>query len=322
MKKVSLTGIKPTGMPHIGNYFGAIKPAIDLSQSSGQAFYFMADWHSLTTVKDPKVLGTFVREVACTWLACGLDTDKVVFYRQSDIQEVFELCTILTNVTPKGLMNRAHAYKAMIQDGKEDEVNIGLFIYPILQAADIMIMDATHVPVGQDQKQHIEIAAGIARSFNAIYGDVLTVTQPVIKEDVAVVPGLDGRKMSKSYNNHIPLFCSEADLKKCIMRITTDSSLPTDPKPLDHPIFQMYKLLATTEEVKDMKKKFEKGIGWGDAKAELFRVANRELTPMRDKYNHLIENYATVETLLAKGATKAREVAKKTLDRVKAAICK
>ena len=320
MKKTTLTGIKPTGTPHVGNYFGAIKPAIEMAES-GRSFYFIADYHALNQIRDAKLLGQYIREISCTWLACGLDVNKVVFYRQSDVPEVFELATILTNVTPKGLMNRAHAYKAMVQEGREDEVNMGLFNYPILQAADIMIMGATHVPVGADQKQHLEIASDIAKSFSAVYGEVLVVPSPSIQATQATIPGLDGRKMSKSYGNQIPLFCTSAELKKHIMRITTDSSAPNEPKPTDHAIFQMHKLFATAEESANLKKRFETGIGWGDAKNELFSVAERTLSPMRDRYNELMANFGQVEMQLLVGAKQAREVAKQTIAKVRGAIC-
>jgi len=304
-----LTGIKPTGTPHIGNYFGAIKPALESAEHN--AFFFIADYHALTTVKSGSEMKKLVQEIVLTWLACGLDPNKVVFYRQSDIPEIFELATILTNVTPKGLMNRAHAYKAAIAEKiNDDGINMGLYNYPILMAADILLFNTTFVPVGQDQKQHIEIAADIAKSFNATYGNVLTVPEARIKKDVAVVPGLDGRKMSKSYNNVIPLFADEAELLKCIKRITTDSSAPTDEKPLDHPLFQVYKLFGKTD--------IKTNTGWGQLKQDLFETANTFLKPMRDKYNSI--DYAHAEKLLAVGATKARAVAQQTLAKVRKAI--
>jgi tryptophanyl-tRNA synthetase len=303
---VVLTGIKPTGTPHIGNYFGAIKPA--LSSAETNAFFFIADYHALTTVKCAKEMKTLVHEIVKTWLACGLDPNKVVFYRQSDVPEIFELAVILHNVTPKGLMDRAHAYKAAVQEG--ENINMGLYNYPILMAADILLFNTNFVPVGQDQKQHIEIAADIARAFNAIYGNVLTVPEPRIKPGVAIVPGLDGRKMSKSYGNIIPLFADEAELLKCIKRITTDSSAPTDPKPLDHPLFQIYKLFGKTDIVTT--------IGWGQLKQDLFETANAYLKPIREKYQSI--NYADAEKLLTEGAIRARKVAQQTLARVKTAI--
>jgi len=304
-----LTGIKPTGTPHIGNYFGAIKSALESAEKD--AFFFIADYHALTTVKSGSEMKTLVQEIVKTWLACGLDPKKIVFYRQSDVPEIFELATILSNVTPKGLMNRAHAYKAATADNVgDDKINMGLYNYPVLMAADILLFNTNFVPVGQDQKQHIEIAADIAKAFNAIYGNVLTMPEARIKKDVAIVPGLDGRKMSKSYNNVIPLFADEAELLKCIKRITTDSSAPTDPKPLDHPLFQIYKLFGKTDIVTT--------VGWGQLKQELFEIANAYLKPIREKYNSI--DYAHAEKLLAEGAERARAVAKQTLAKVKAAI--
>lgn len=312
MTSTVLTGIKPTGTPHIGNYFGAIKPALESTNiTPGNAFFFIADYHALTTVKSGGEMKKLVQEIVLTWLACGLDPNKVIFYRQSDIPEIFELATILSNVTPKGLMNRAHAYKAAVAEkGSDDGINMGLYNYPILMAADILLFNTNFVPVGQDQKQHIEIAADIAKSFNAIYGNVLAVPQPRIKKDVAIVPGLDGRKMSKSYNNVIPLFADEAELLKCIKRITTDSSAPTDAKPIDHPLFQIYKLFGKTD--------IKTNIGWGQLKQDLFETANAFLKPMREKYNSL--DYHKAEKLLAEGAVKARTVAQQTLAKVKKAI--
>lgn len=323
MKRVILTGVKPTGTPHVGNFFGAIKPAIEL----GADFLFIADYHALTTVKNAKELQGFVREIACTWLACGLDPSKTIFYKQSDIPEIFELAIILANITPKGLLNRAHAYKAIVQAaGDESTINMGLFNYPILQSADILAFGTTHVPVGQDQKQHIEICADIAKAFNAKFGQNLPLTsifkppEALIQPGVATIPGLDGRKMSKSYGNQIPLFVPPNELKKYIMRITTDSSTPTEPKPTDHVLFGLYSLFATPAEVKTMRTKFQQGIGWGEVKSSLFEVANRTLTPMRERYEYYMKNYGEVEKILNDGAVKAREVARKTLDRVRKAV--
>jgi len=330
--KTILTGIKPTGTPHIANYFGAIKPALEsaaknspLERRGGtegdgvvKSFFFIADYHSLTTVKCAKEMQQLSKEIACTWLACGLNPNKTIFYRQSDVPEIFELSTILGNVTAKGLMDRAHAYKAAVQAG--ENVHIGLYTYPILMAADILLFDTNFVPVGQDQKQHIEIAADIANSFNAIYGKVLTVPEPQIRKEVAVIPGLDGQKMSKSYGNIIPLFATSEELLKCIKRITTDSSAPTDPKSTDHLIFKLYELVATKEKTVEFKRLFAQGIGWGDAKMALFTELDVYLTPMRVKYNQLMADYSQVERILADGAKKARKVARVTLDRVRKAI--
>ncbi|MCL2850967.1 MAG: tryptophan--tRNA ligase [Firmicutes bacterium] len=327
MNKTVLTGIKPTGVAHIGNYFGAIRPAIELANATeGPSYLFLADYHSLTTVKDGASLCEYVKDVACTWLACGLDVKRSIFYRQSDVPGIFELAIILANYTAKGLLNRAHAYKSIVQDAidrgvdPDHNVNVGLFYYPVLQAADILAFDVDLVPVGQDQKQHIEICADIAKSFNAIHGNVLRVPDVIIKKDVATLPGLDGRKMSKSYGNQIPLFCSESELKKYIKKIVTDSSLPTDPKSTDCLIFQIYKLFATESEVETMANRFKQGIGWGTVKEELFLVANRMISPMREKYEYYINNFEEVEKVLIEGAKKARQVSQKTLERVRKVI--
>jgi tryptophanyl-tRNA synthetase len=308
--KVILTGVKPSGIPHIGNYLGAIKPALDARQNNSQNFFFIADYHALTTVHDKKLLEQYTREIACVWLACGLDPKTTIFYRQSDVPEVFELFTILNNVTPKGLMDRAHAYKAAKQDGRE--VNMGLYNYPILMAADILLYNTNYVPVGADQQQHVEIAADIAAAFNAVYGKILTIPEPLIQKEVAVIPGLDGRKMSKSYGNVIPLFCSSDELLKCIKKITTDSTAPDAPKDPNHLICQLLKLFGGGNI--DMKQ------GWGILKQKLFETLDNYLKPMREKYNYLISHFDEVENILADGAKKARETAKETLSRVREAI--
>lgn len=326
MKEIVLTGIKPTGTPHIANYFGAIKPALEMAEKFDNNFYFIADYHALNTIKSAEKLKKHTYEVAATWLACGLDPKKVVFYRQSDIPEVFELNWILCNLTPKGLMNRAHAYKAMVQKNEEEGVdpdagvNMGLYNYPILMAADILLFNTNYVPVGQDQKQHVEIAKEIARYFNNKYGEVFTYPKEIIRDEVKTVPGLDGRKMSKSYGNAIELFCEPSVLKKKIFSIVTDSSLPTDPKPTDHMIMELYKLFASAEEVKELENKFKAGIGWGEAKKILFEKANEYLTPLRDKYNEIYENKEKIDEILKSGAERARSIAKQTLKKVRIAI--
>ncbi len=322
-----LTGIKPTGRAHIGNYFGAIKPAIEFSkQQDAENFYFIADYHALTTLQNKEDMIEYTYEIACTWLACGLDPNKVVFYRQSDVPEVFELNWILNNVTPKGLMNRAHAYKAIVERNAEagvtvDEgVNMGLYNYPILMASDIMLLDADCVPIGLDQKQHLEIARDICHNFNLKYGNILKEPQYYIEDNTCTLLGLDGRKMSKSYNNTIPLFCDEKTLQKTINRIVTDSSLPTDPKPLDCVINKLYKLFASESEQKVMDEKLSTGIGWGDAKKELYRVMNEYIAPMRTKYDYYMSHRDEVDKILEDGAVKARKIATKTLQRVRKAI--
>lgn len=326
-RQISLTGIKPTGSLHIGNYFGAIKPAIELA-GEYDARYFIADYHALNTVKNPKELSTLIREVAAGWLAAGLDPGKVIFYRQSSIPEVFELATMLTAFTSKGLLNRAHAYKAAVQDNaarNEDPdagINMGLFTYPVLMAADIIIFDSDIVPVGKDQVQHIEMAQDIARTVNHNYGaEVLKIPRAAVRESVAVVPGLDGRKMSKSYNNTIPLFIAEKELKKLVMRIVTNSQSVDEPKdPGASQIFLLYKLFAREDEQAALAGRYRAGgMGWGEAKEELFRVVNRELAPVRERYNAIMADPAGLDRILEAGAEKARTIARAVLDRFRRA---
>jgi tryptophanyl-tRNA synthetase len=321
MKKISLTGIKPTGDLHIGNYFGAIKPALELAKEY-DARYFIADYHALNTMKNPKELNTTIREVAAGWLAAGLDPDKVIFYRQSSIPEVFELTTMLMAFTSKGLMNRAHAYKAAVQENNEkgddtdSGINMGLFTYPVLMAADIILFDSDIVPVGKDQVQHIEMAQDIAQSVNANYGQqVLKIPQAGVQEDSAVVPGLDGRKMSKSYGNVIPLFAPEKTLNKTIMRIITNSQKIEEPKnPDESQIFQLYKLFADNGEQASLADRYRAGgMGWGEAKEELFRVVNRCLTPMRGRFDAIMADIPLLDNILAQGAEKARPIAAATV---------
>jgi tryptophanyl-tRNA synthetase len=326
-KKISLTGIKPTGNLHIGNYFGAIKPALELAKTY-DARYFIADFHALNTMKNAARLRASIAEVAAGWLAAGLNPDKVIFYRQSSIPEVFELTAMIMAFTSKGLMNRAHAYKAAVQANNEKNeepdagVNMGLFTYPVLMAADIILFDSDVVPVGKDQVQHIEMAADIAGSVNANYGaEILKVPQAAVQENVAVVPGLDGRKMSKSYGNAIPLFASEKHLRKLIMRIVTNSQAVEEPKePETSQIYLLYKLFATQEEQASLAARYrEGGMGWGEAKEELFRVANRELAPVREKFEAIIADPAGLEKILAAGAEKARPIAAATVKRFRKA---
>ena len=327
MKKISLTGIKPTGDLHIGNYFGAIKPALDLA-AEYDARYFIADYHGLNTMKDPKELNSTIRHVAAGWLAAGLDPEKVIFYRQSSIPEVFELTTMIMAFTSKGLMNRAHAYKAAVQENNEKGgdpdagVNMGLFTYPVLMAADIILFNSDVVPVGRDQVQHIEMAADIAQAVNANYGrEVLKVPGAVVQENVAVVPGLDGRKMSKSYNNTIPLFAPETTLKKTVMRVITNSQALEEPKDPDaSQIFLLYKLFANAEEQTALAARYRAGgMGWGEAKEELFRVANRILAPMRERYDAIMADIPALDKILEQGAEKARPIAAATVKRFRKA---
>ncbi|MCL2265098.1 MAG: tryptophan--tRNA ligase [Treponema sp.] len=327
MKKISLTGIKPTGDLHIGNYFGAIKPALELAKEY-DARYFIADYHALNTMKDPKELNLTIRQVAAGWLASGLDPEKVIFYRQSSIPEVFELTTMLMAFTSKGLMNRAHAYKAAVQENNErgDDtdagINMGLFTYPVLMAADIIIFDSDIVPVGKDQVQHIEMAQDIAQSINANYGrQILKIPQAGVQEDSAVIPGLDGRKMSKSYNNVIPLFAPEKTLRKTIMRITTNSQSVEEPKdPEASQIFQLYKLFADAAGQAALAERYRAGgMGWGEAKEELFRAANRMLSPIRERYDAIMADIPSLDKILEQGAQKARPIAMETVKRFRKA---
>lgn len=327
MKETVLTGIKPTGAPHIGNYFGAIKPAIEkIFEDKYNCCYFIADYHALTTVKTSAEFKKYCYEIAATWLASGLDPEKAVFYRQSDLPEVFELNWILCNVTPKGLMDRAHAYKAVTDANLEAgndadlDVNMGLYNYPILMAADIVLLNSNYVPVGLDQKQHIEFARDIAGYFNKTYGKTLVLPKEMIDKEVCTLVGMDGRKMSKSYNNTIPLFCPEAELKKKVMSIVTDSTLPDEPKSLDSTVFTLYKLFADAEETAKMQARFLSGISWADAKRELFEKMNAYIAPMREKYNYYMENKDLIDQILVSGAAKARAIAGETLKRVRRAI--
>lgn len=322
-----LTGIKPTGSPHVGNLLGAIRPALRLADQGLQAMYFIADYHALTTVHDKKELAHLTREVAATWLAMGLDPERVMFYRQSDIPEIFELAWIFSCLSPKGWMNKAHAYKASVQANQEagvDEdagVNMGLYNYPILMAADILAFDIDLVPVGKDQVQHLEIARDIAERVNLQFGEVLRLPAPKLDEDAAIVPGLDGRKMSKSYSNTVPLFAPPKQLKKVVNQIVTDSTPPEAPKDPDtSTIFQIYRAVASPEETLELAAKFRSGIGWGDAKRMLFERLDAELAEPRTKYDALMAAPAKIDALLVEGARKARPIARATLDRVRAAI--
>ncbi|HPU99615.1 MAG TPA: tryptophan--tRNA ligase [Candidatus Cloacimonas acidaminovorans] len=328
MKKIALTGIKPTGIPHIGNYLGAIKPALKLSETC-EARYFIADYHALNACKDPVELKKMTVEIASAWLACGLDPKKTLFYRQSDVPETFELLTILMAFTPKGLMNRAHAYKAMVQNNLEankdpdDGVNMGLFTYPVLMAADILLFDTDFVPVGTDQFQHIEMAQDIAQSFNYVYKtQALKIPQPIAQEDTKTVVGLDGRKMSKSYNNTIPMFCTEKELKKLIMSIVTNSQTIEEPKDPDTSnIFALYKNFATPEQVENMRARYLKGgLGWGQAKQELFEVINAELKPIRERYYYWMNHQEDIWNALKEGSQKARLLASQKIAQLRKII--
>ncbi len=327
-KKICLTGVKPTGMPHLGNYIGAIKPAIEMANSGEyDSYYFIADYHSLIGVHDSKLLRNYIHEVAATWLAMGLDPKKVTLYKQSDIPEILELHWIISCFTVKGLMNRAHAYKACVQSNVEQErdedhgINMGLFAYPILMAADIMILNADVVPVGADQLQHIEIARDIATSFNNAYGNKLKLPRGIVREGNKLLVGLDGRKMSKSYNNHIPLFSTEKELKKLINRITTDSSDPSVPKnPDESLIFDFYSEFATSEQTEALRTWYLRGIGWGEAKMELLSVLNHTLAGPREVYAELMANPKKIDMILEEGAARVRPQAQKLVSDLKQTI--
>ncbi len=326
-----LTGIKPTGDFHLGNYIGAIKPALAAAERY-DTFYFIADYHALNIIKDADELRHSIRSGAATWLACGLDPERTVFYRQSSIPETFELTTILSTLTPKGLMNRAHAYKAVRDRNTEagvtdldSGVNMGLYNYPILMAADILVMEGTQVPVGRDQSQHIEYTADIAGYFNHRFGDSYSFPIPkgVIDDgDASILPGTDGRKMSKSYDNHIPLFLSEKKLRKAINRIPTDSTPVEDPKDPDSSIpFQLLTHFADTDKVADVRKRLEAGgMGWGDLKKELFEAVDTELGPKRARYEELMASESELDDILASGLDRARERARRVLKDVRSAI--
>lgn len=327
-KKVCLTGVKPTGMPHLGNYIGAIKPAIEMSKTGEfDSFYFIADYHSLNSIHDKKLMKSYIYEVAAVWLAMGLDPALVTLYKQSDIPEILELNWILSCFTVKGLMNRAHAYKAVVQDNEENQrdpdhgVNMGLYCYPVLMAADILILNSDVVPVGADQLQHIEIARDIANGFNHHYGNKLKLPKAIVREGNKLLVGLDGRKMSKSYNNHIPLFSTSKELKKLINRITTDSSDPSVPKnPDDSLIFDFYKEFATPEQVESLRARYLKGIGWGEAKMELHSVLDNLLADPREIYLDLMANTKKIDLILEEGRERVRPLARDLVRELKETI--
>jgi tryptophanyl-tRNA synthetase len=311
-----LTGITTTGTPHIGNYVGAIRPAIAASRDeSVRSYLFLADYHSLVKSQKPEQMARSTLEIAATWLACGLDPDTVVFYRQSDVPQILELTWILTCMTAKGLMNRAHAYKAAVAEneaaGSQDPdrgVTMGLFCYPILMAADILMFNAARVPVGRDQKQHVEMARDIAQRFNHHFGETFILPEAEIGEASAVLPGLDGRKMSKSYGNTIPLFLPEKQLRKAIMKIKTNSLEPGEPKdPNDSALFAIYSAFAAPDEIEAMRGRYADGIAWGEMKEILFERVNGELEGSRAAYERLMADPGHVEAALEAGAAKARD---------------
>ena len=309
-----LTGITTTGTPHLGNYVGAIRPAVQASRRSGtENFYFLADYHALIKCDEPARIQRSTMEIAACWIAAGLNPDQVFFYRQSDILEIPELTWLLTCVTGKGVLNRAHAYKASVDKNTaagadpDADVTAGLFMYPVLMAADILMFKAHQIPVGRDQVQHIEMARDIAQSFNHLYGDHLVLPQAAVDDSVAMLPGLDGRKMSKSYDNIIALFAPPEQIRRQIAGIVTDSRAPGEPKDIEgSALFQIYQAFASEQETAALRQAYSEGIGWGDAKQLLFERIDREIGPMRSRYQSLIGNPEQLERVLQAGAQKAR----------------
>ncbi len=327
-----LTGITTSGTPHLGNYVGSIRPSVRASLSNDvQSFYFLADYHALIKIGEPERVQRSTLEIAASWLAAGVDPERVTFYRQSDIPEIPELTWLLTCVTGKGMLNRAHAYKASVDKNNaagndpDADVTAGLFMYPVLMAADILMFNAHKVPVGRDQIQHIEMARDIAQSFNHRYKnndkDHFTLPEAEVEASVATLPGLDGRKMSKSYDNTIPLFSPKAELKKLIAGIVTDSRLPGEPKEIEgSALYHIYQAFASAEEAQAMQDAYKKGIGWGDAKQMLFERIDSEVAPMREKYESLMNNPAQIEAILLKGADKARQIATPFMQSLRQAV--
>ena len=327
--EITLTGITTTGAPHLGNYVGAILPAIEASRRRDvQSFYFLADYHALVKCQDPALVHRSRLEVAATWLALGLDVENVIFYAQTDVPEILELTWILTCVTAKGLMNRAHAYKAAVADNVADPdkdpdkgISMGLFCYPILMAADILMFKASKIPVGKDQIQHLEMARDIAARFNHLYGEHFVLPEAVVDEKAAVLVGLDGRKMSKSYGNTIPLFEPEKTLRKLIMRIKTNSLPPEAPKDPDTcTLFQIYQSFATAEEAAAIRTRYAQGIGWGEMKQFLFEYLNARLSEPRQHYQELLQAPAHIEQILKRGAARAREYSVPFLQELRRAV--
>ena len=327
-KQRVLTGITTSGTPHLGNYVGAIRPSIEASRDDSlDSFFFLADYHALIKCQDPAVVRQSTKEIAATWLALGLDTDKALFYRQSDVPEIPELTWVLSCSAAKGLMNRAHAYKAAVQANEEAgedpdyAVTMGLFSYPVLMAADILMFKAQRIPVGRDQIQHVEMARDIAARFNHNFADVFTLPEAVVDDNVAVLQGLDGRKMSKSYQNTIPLFLPEKQLRKHINKIKTNLLEPGEPKDPDtSTVFQVWAAFADKAEIARMRQEFENGIAWGEAKKQLFELVNGQLGPARERYNELMDDPGHIESELRKGAERAREHSVPLMQKVREAV--
>ena len=323
-----LTGITTTGTPHLGNYFGAIRPAILASRDElSESFFFLADYHALIKCRDPALIRQSSKEIAATWLALGLDVEKAVFYRQSDIPEISELNWILCCSAAKGLMNRAHAYKAAVQaneeagEGEDFAITMGLFSYPVLMAADILMFNAEKIPVGRDQIQHVEMARDIAQRFNHNFTDVFSLPEAVVDDYSAVLQGTDGRKMSKSYNNTIPLFLTEKPLRKVINKIRTNLLEPGVPKdPDDSTVFQLWAAFASVEETARMRNEFQAGIAWGEAKKQLFELINSDLAGARDHYMRLMDDPGHIEAVLLQGAQRARQYSGEMICKVREAV--
>ena len=329
-KQRVLTGITTTGTPHLGNYLGALKPAVAASQQiDTDSFYFLADYHALIKCQDPQTVHRSGREIAAIWLALGLDTDKATFYRQSDIPEIPQLAWFLTCMTGKGMMNRAHAYKASVDENQrqlnsdlDQGISMGLYSYPILMAADILMFNAHHIPVGKDQIQHIEMCRDIAMRFNHTYGEHFVLPEAMVDEgEPKVLSGLDGRKMSKSYGNIIPLFAPADELKKLISQITTNSLQPGEAKDPDScTLFEIYSAFASPEETLLVRQAYANGIGWGDMKGQLFEYLNDYLTPARKRYEEIMTDPAYIEAELQKGAAKARTHSEPFMQRLRSAV--
>jgi tryptophanyl-tRNA synthetase len=314
-----LSGIQPSGALHIGNYFGMMRPAVAL-QAEGEALYFVADYHALTSLRDPEMLRANSRRVALDFLACGLDPDRATLFRHSDVPQVTELAWILSTVAPMGLLERAHSYKDKLARGMT--ANVGLFSYPILMAADILIYDSDIVPVGKDQKQHIEMTRDLAVKMNETYGDIFKLPQPRIQSATETVPGIDAQKMSKSYGNNIDIFGDEKEMRKRVMSIVTDSLAVDAPKdPATSTIFKLYSLVASSDEIAEMRDQFVKGgTGYGDLKKQLFEKLWEYFAPMRNRREEILKDKSYIDDVLAHGATRANEIANQVMDRVRKAV--
>lgn len=322
MPKRALTGIQPSGTPHVGNWLGAIKPGIALQDQGLECFYFVASYHALTTTRDAPTMQESVLDVAATWLAMGLDPARTVLWNQHAVPEVCELSWILGCVLSKSSLDKATAFKDAVAKGKTDLVNVGLYTYPVLMAADILAYDSHLVPVGKDQKQHLEMARDMAQRFNRIFGETLVVPEPLIRDEVALVPGIDGQKMSKSYNNDVALFLPKKKLRKRLMAIQTDSTPMEAPKdPAACNVFALYKLFASAEQTQDLADRYRAGgLGYGHAKQALFEQMDAQLAEPRERYHELRKNPDAIKDILEDGASRARAVAHTTLSRVRSAV--